>query len=118
MKVLIVDDNPRFRELIKSIINTQVKDIDSILECENGPDAIEVYNQVAPDWVLMDIGMEPLNGFATSHNIFENHSDAKIVFVTQYDESAYREEAKKIGIRAYVLKENLLDIPGLLRNLL
>jgi len=118
MKVLIADDNPKIRRLIKSIIKTQIADVDIIIECENGAEAIELYDQTEPDWVLMDIAMEPLNGFATSHSIFENHPDAKIVFVSQYDESEYREEAKKLGARAYVLKDNLLDLPGLIRNLL
>ena len=118
MKVLIVDDNQKIREFIKSIIKSQIADVEIIMECENGVEAIKVYDQTIPDWVLMDIAMEPLNGFATSHGIFENHPDAKIVFVSQFDESAYREEARKLGARAYVLKDNLLDLPGLIRNLL
>ncbi|UCF65133.1 MAG: response regulator transcription factor [bacterium] len=118
MKVLIVDDNPKIRRFIRSIIQTQVADVDNIIECDKGMDAIEIYDQIIPDWVFMDIAMQPMNGFETSQNIFQNHPDAKIVFVTQYDEYAYREEAKKIGARAFILKENLLDLPGLMRSLL
>ena len=118
MKILIVDDNPKIRHLIKSMLETQVSQIDNIFECDNGMEALDIFKKTLPDWVLMDIAMEPLNGFITSESIFKSYPEAKIAFVTQYDETTYREEARKIGVRAYVLKEDLLDIPGLIRNIL
>ncbi len=118
MKILIVDDNSRIREVIKSLLQTQGPVTATIFECANGPDAISFCEKVIPDWILMDIAMEPLNGFFTSNLICKSHPGIRIIFVSQYDEPEYREEAKNCGALAYVLKENLLDIPGLIRNIL
>jgi len=118
MKILIVDDNPKIRHLIRSLLETQLTEVEKIFECNNGLEALDLFEKNLPEWVLMDIAMEPLNGFTASESIVKSHPDTKIVFVTQYDEYMYREEARKLGARAYVLKENLLDIPGLIRNML
>ncbi|MBN2366852.1 MAG: response regulator [Calditrichaeota bacterium] len=118
MNILIVDDNARIRQAIRSLLQNHLPDATTIVECSNGPDAISLCRENLPDWILMDISMEPMNGFVTSHNISKYHPGARIVFVTQYDEPAYRQEAKNCGGCAYVLKENLLDIPGLIRNIL
>ena len=118
MKILIVDDNPKIRQLIRNLLENQLTEVEKIFECENGVEALDLFAKNLPDWVFMDIDMKPLNGFTASESIVKSHPDTKIVFVTQYDELIYREEARKLGACAYVLKENLLDIPGLIRNII
>lgn len=118
MKIMLVEDNPRVRDLIKEIIRGEVECVDTFFECEDGMTAIEQYEKVHPDWVLMDIEMDRMDGIAASKQILQRFPGAKIMIVTQYDDPGYRKAAREMGIFAYVLKENLIDIPVLLKRTL
>lgn len=117
--VLIVDDNIKMRAAIQKMLRVQLKNkITRIIECENGKDAIELYVQRKPEWTIMDIKMPVMDGLEASRNILKSHPEAKIIILTQYDDPGYYELAQKIGIKAFVLKENLSDISILMRNIL
>lgn len=111
MKLLIVEDNAKMRRLIKSV----VFDIaDHILECEDGADALQVYANFHPDWVLMDIKMPNVDGLTATHNIITNFPNANVCIVTDYADKKTREAAKQAGAVEYVTKENLYDLRNIL----
>ena len=116
MTILIVDDNPKIRTHLKILLERHLAESDKILECGDGGEAIKMYDITNPDWVLMDVAMEPVNGLIATEEIIKSHPKAKIVIVTQYDDTEYREAARNSGACAYVLKENLLDIPGIIKS--
>ena len=107
MVFLIADDSPRMRESFKRTISRTVPDHHTVHEAGDGGEAIRLYEQVHPDWVLMDIKMEPVDGLSASRSILAAHPDAKIVIVTNYDDPGYRRAAAEAGVRAYLLKEQL-----------
>lgn len=117
MKILIADDNPKMRQMIKNVLTANIKNIDTIYECENGREAIDLYSKHHPDWTLMDIKMDPVDGLLAARVIKAADREAKIVLVTSYDEDSYRQEAKKISIFAYVLKENLQELIPIYKKL-
>src|SRR5262249_33561321 len=113
LKVLIVDDSEQIREEIRSV----VADIASeVCECASGPDALATYPVHRPDWVLMDIVMEPIDGLEATRLLISSFPDAKVVIVTSYDDDYLREAARAAGARDYVLKENLFDIRRVLSD--
>ncbi|MEJ2616132.1 MAG: response regulator transcription factor [Ignavibacteriaceae bacterium] len=115
---LIVDDNFKMRAAIQKILRAQLKNkITRIIECENGKDAAELYFQHKPEWTIMDIKMPVMDGLEASKTILKSYPEAKIIILTQYDDPEYYELAQKIGIKAFVLKENLSDISTLIRNM-
>jgi DNA-binding NarL/FixJ family response regulator len=116
---LIVDDNTKMRAAIERMLKAQLKNrITKVIECENGKDAIELYAQRKPEWTIMDIKMPVMDGLEASRIILKSYPEAKIIILTQYDDPGYYELAQKIGIKAFVLKENLSDISTLIRNIL
>ena len=110
MTFLIADDNHRFRESVTRYILTKIPDHHTIYEAGDGAEAATLYEQVHPDWVLMDIAMEPMDGLASSRAILNAHPDAKIVILTNYDDVRYRQAANEAGTSAFVLKEHLADL--------
>jgi len=112
MKILIVDDSARMRNLIKSMLKLKQSADDNFefYECDDGSSSLAEYEKIHPDWVLMDIAMKTMNGLDASAIIKNRHLDAKIIFVTNYDDIQFREKAKLLGIDHYILKENLNQI--------
>ena len=108
--MLIVEDNSQMRDLIKSFVREFA---DEIYECADGSEVFAAYREHHPDWVLMDIEMEQMDGITASRQLVQSYPAARIVIVTKYDDEEMRREARKAGARGYVLKENLsalLDI--------
>ena len=111
MTLLIVEDNPKVREMIKEV----VRDVaETAHECGNGAQALHSYAAHRPDWVLMDIEMDEMDGIAATRQIKAVFSDARIIIVTNYDDNDLREAARQAGACEYVLKENLLDVVRIL----
>ena len=106
-KLLIVEDNPSMRRLIKSVVKDLAIDV---YECEDGLDALAKYEALLPEWVLMDVEMKKKDGFTATREIMAAHPKAKILILTKYDTPRMREAAKRAGACEYVLKGNLLTI--------
>jgi DNA-binding NarL/FixJ family response regulator len=110
---MIADDSEKIRNIIKKLLYRIIEDID-IIECSDGHRAIEAYNSARPDWVLMDIEMKPVNGLTATSSITKEHPQAKIVIVTQYNEPEFREAAKNAGAVAFLCKDSLSDLTGII----
>ncbi|MEW6211874.1 MAG: response regulator transcription factor [Acidobacteriota bacterium] len=113
MKVLIVEDSRRVRELIRRLLGGLS---DEIYECADGSDAFAAYDEHLPDWVLMDIEMKRMDGLSASRLIKDAHPEARIVIVTRYDDEKLREAARNAGACDYVPKENLLELRRILAS--
>ena len=114
MKILIVDDNAPVRRLIASIVESLAK---SIQECSSGVEALEAYRSMLPDIVLMDLRMKEMDGIETTRRICEADPGAKVIILTDYDDTELRRAAVAAGAIHYALKENLPDLVRLLESL-
>ncbi len=118
MKIMIVENNKKMQETIRNIVQNSSFAPIEIATCTDGYDAVTKYKDFKPDWLLMDIALERLNGLKASQKIRQIAPAAKIIIVTQYDEPEYREAAKEMGAYAFVLKDNLLKIPVIIESIL
>ena len=102
--ILIIEDNPQVRRLIED----EVRDLAAHLyEGDDGAEAVALYREFLPDWVLMDLEMKRVDGLTATRQIVAQFPDAHICIVTSYDDEYLREEAKAAGASGYVCKENL-----------
>ena len=113
MRLLIVEDNAQMREMIKLFLRGLA---DEIAECGDGVQALVAYREFAPDWVVMDIGMDKMDGLEATRQIVVAFPLARIVILTQYDDPALRQAARKAGAQAYVTKSDLLPLRQLLER--
>lgn len=109
--LLIVEDNPSMRRLIKSVCKDLAAEIH---ECADGAEALAAYEAHCPEWILMDVEMREKDGFTATREIIQIHPEAKILILTKYETARMREEARRAGACEYVLKENLLTIRELI----
>ena len=66
IRVLVVDDHPSMRMGLIALVNAQ-KEMEVIAEASDGEEAIEVYEDVKPDVVLMDLRMPGMGGSGGNH---------------------------------------------------
>jgi NarL family two-component system response regulator LiaR len=114
VKILIVDDNAPVRRLIVSILAPLAK---SIQECSDGGEAVAAYQSMQPDIVLMDIQMKEMDGIEATRRICRADPNAKIVILTDYDDTELRRAAAAAGTTHYALKDNLPDLIRLIESL-
>jgi DNA-binding NarL/FixJ family response regulator len=112
MNVLIVDDNPRVREVIRVTIEDLAS---AIYECDNGESALNSYAHHKPDWILMDLEMAGGDGMHATRILKNLFAEAKVIIVTSHDSPALRRAAAEAGAYAYILKEDLYQLRGILR---
>ncbi len=110
-KLLIADDDPRMRQVLKQIVGGLAS---TVYEAADGAEAIAIFAAERPEMVLMDLRMKPLDGLRATAQIRARFPDARIAIVSQYDELELRIEAARVGACAYVLKDQLQELPRLL----
>lgn len=113
MKLLIVDDNDIMRQMIKGIV---AQPADQVQECSDGRSVVSTYEAFRPDWVLMDINMNTLNGLQATRMLKAVYPEARVAIVTNYGDQEFRDEAKAAGAEKYFLKDNLPAIRDQLLN--
>src|SRR5215831_8464090 len=111
MKVLIVDDSVEMRREIREFVGDLA---DEIHECSGGSEAMAKYAVLRPDWVLMDIVMEQMDGLEATRRLVTLYPEAKTVIVTSYDDESLRDAAHASGACGYVMKDNLLELRTML----
>src|SRR5688572_16529818 len=97
--ILIADDNADVRRMIRSLLEETDADV---VECSDGGAAIIAYDDLQPDWVLMDINMQPVDGLTATRTILEKHPEARIIVISQYQDARTRDTALAIGAYAFV----------------
>ena len=60
MRILIADDEPHIRELVRLYLSKEGYDLDF---AANGPEALEKALRLQPDLVVLDLMMPKLDGF-------------------------------------------------------
>lgn len=113
MKLLIADDNPEMRSLLRGICSEHFTEIK---ECEDGDEAIKAYEDHQPDWVLMDIKMEKMDGIKATSAIKAKYPEAKIIIVSQYNDKRIIEASIKSGAKDFVNKEDLERIEEIIKT--
>ena len=100
MNVLIVDDEPLARSVLRSFL-AQDPDITRIDECSNGTEAVRRLSEVRFDLLFLDVRMPDLDGFGV---LGESDSDDQpiVIIVTAFEEHALK--AFSVAALDYLLK--------------
>lgn len=101
-KVLIVDDAAFMRMMIKDILTKNGYNVAG--EAENGAKALEKYNEVKPDLVLMDITMPEVDGIQALKNIKAADPNAKVIMCSAMGQQAMVIESIQAGAKDFIVK--------------
>jgi two-component system chemotaxis response regulator CheY len=100
--ILIVDDAAFMRMMIKDILTKNGYNV--VGEAENGKIAVDKYNEVKPDLVLMDITMPEMDGIQALKAIKGTDSNATIIMCSAMGQQAMVIEAIQSGAKDFIVK--------------
>lgn len=103
-KILIADDHAMIRDGIKALLKHS-KEYQVVAEAATGVEAIEKYQAIRPDLVILDISMPEMNGMDASKNILENDPEARIIMLSMHDDEEYISKCIEQGVKGFVVKE-------------
>lgn len=105
LKVLVVDDEPPIRKLLRMGLSTQGY---SVLEAPNGKTALEFLNQ-GPDLIVLDLGLPDIQGHNLLRMIRARNESVPIVVLSSRGDEAGKVQALDFGADDYVTKPFGMD---------
>jgi len=103
VRVLVADDHPIIRRAVRSVLQAQPH-FEVCGEATDGAQAIQEAQKLTPDVIVLNVTMPVLNGFEAAREIKTILPKSAIVILSQDADRRFIEEAKKIGVQAYVAK--------------
>ncbi|MBI5310080.1 MAG: response regulator [Actinobacteria bacterium] len=100
--VLIADDSMFMRKRLGDILTGEGHEV--IAEAENGEEAIQLYRQVMPDLVMLDITMPERNGLGALNHIMTLEPEARVIMCSALGEETVVQECLDTGAKAFVIK--------------
>lgn len=99
-KVLVADDDPNVREIIRLYFSKQQIDL---VVASDGQQAIDLLEKETPDMVILDVMMPQMDGFEACREIRKKW-DTPIIMLTAKDEEFDRVLGLELGADDYVTK--------------
>ncbi|MGV2288269.1 response regulator transcription factor [Trinickia sp. YCB016] len=104
-KIILVDDHPLVRDGLRLRLEG-VPNLDVAGEAGNADEALALAETVAPDLVLMDVGMNGMNGITLAGIFHERFPAIRVLMLSMHDNIEYVMQAVRAGASGYVLKDS------------
>jgi two-component system chemotaxis response regulator CheY len=101
-RVLVVDDSATMRKIISQQLKSEAYEICG--EAADGEQAFQMYKELEPDVVTLDINMPVVDGMVALKNILDYNKEAKVVMLTSEGQKQTVVEAISMGAKGYVVK--------------
>jgi CheY-like chemotaxis protein len=112
MHILVVDDNKAavtgITALLKHLGYT-------VTIAENGTEALARAKAIAPDVILLDIGLPDMSGYEVAEKFREQNISSTLIALSGYGQSEDKAKAEKAGFAYYLVKPaSIVDVEALL----
>ena len=114
MRVLIADDSNFMLDRLQQML-VSIEDVEVVGSFHNGTDALAAMHKLVPDLAILDNKMPGIKGVDIIREIRKNDSKVKLMLLTFYADTYYRQQAMKAGADYFFSKsEDFENIPMIL----
>jgi DNA-binding response OmpR family regulator len=103
-KVLVVEDNRHFFEVVRCILATDRINQYDVIHADDGMDGIQQVVEQIPDIILLDIEMPRINGYEMLKILRSQGTAIPVIMMTANTGNWARQKALKIGCDAFMTK--------------
>ncbi|GEN72473.1 MULTISPECIES: response regulator transcription factor [Chryseobacterium] len=109
IKIALIDDEQLILEGVKMLLSNE-KNISVCLTSNNGPDFIEKLGSLSeddfPHIALVDVQMQPMNGFELVEILKEKYPDLRIIILSSHYKTSILGYMVKLGVSAFLPKNS------------
>ncbi|MFZ1099794.1 MAG: response regulator transcription factor [Steroidobacteraceae bacterium] len=105
IRVLLVDDHSVVRTGFRLLLHAH-GEITVIGEADSGESACQLYVELVPDVVVMDIAMPGMGGLEALRRILAHHRQARVLALSAHDDPVHARRALREGARGFLSKRS------------
>jgi PAS domain S-box-containing protein len=100
-KILIVDDEDSFREVVRMLLEKEKHDI---IDAASGDEALRIISTEQPDLVLLDVMMPDMTGMQVLEELKRERPEIDVIMITAYGSLERAVEALRLGAYDFIQK--------------
>jgi DNA-binding NarL/FixJ family response regulator len=106
--IVLVDDHAVVRAGVRRLLEQQPL-FEVIGEAESGEKAYQLFGELKPDVMVMDLSMPGMGGLEAIRRILMRYEKAKILVLSMHEDLSFANQALKLGAKGYLTKNTLAD---------
>ena len=106
--IILVDDHAVVRAGVRRLLEQEAL-FDVIGEADSGEKAYQMFGELKPDVMVMDLSMPGMGGLEAIRRILMLHERARILVLTMHEDLSFANQALKLGAKGYLIKNTLGD---------
>ena len=108
INIILVDDHAVVRAGVRRLLEQEPL-FDVIGEAESGEKAYQLFGELNPDVMVIDLSMPGMGGLEAIRRILMRNAKAKILVLSMHEDLSFANQALKLGAKGYLIKNTLGD---------
>ena len=104
--IVLVDDHAVVRAGVRRLLEQEPL-FEVIGEAESGEKAYQIFGELKPDVMVMDLSMPGMGGLESIRRILMRYEKAKILVLSMHEDLSFANQALKLGVKGYLTKNTL-----------
>lgn len=108
IKIILVDDHKILRQGLRTMLE-KIPDMEVVAEAEDGRTVVRQAQELAPQVIIMDVGLPDLNGIEATRQVLMVSPQTKVIGLSMHSDKRFVLNMIKAGASGYLLKDSAFE---------